>query len=292
MRFKLKERFNSTIKTIKQIIISQNQKTKEFFLSIIYEQEKPLYQDNGLYQAIDQGVISIVSGVNSHTGKTIAIKNSNVDKYWQPKINELKSKRDHCKKHSNRWHWYNEKLRKIQKKQMYQQKDFQHKLSKKVIENTKANTIIIGDLSIRRMSQKRKRDKKNKSLHRNTQSSGVLGRFARFLTYKAEKVGKKIIRISEIRTTKRCCYCGKLEHRLLSDRIIICEKCGIVIDRDINASVNIMQRFLAILSLSHERPLVGQQLLIKFRKLFFSNTQLWDMPTSQRSVDSQETLQR
>jgi len=48
-----------------------------------------------------------------------------------------------------------------------------------------------------------------------------------------------------------------------------------VIDRDVNAIVNILQRFFAILSLSHEHPLVGQQLLKDFRELFFA-IQCWN----------------
>jgi len=199
------------------------------------------------------------------------------------------SKRDHCKKYSHKWHWYNEKLNRIHKKQTYQQIDFQHKTSKKIVENTKANTIIIGDLCTKQMVRRKKGDKKNrKSLHRTVHNTGVIGRFSRFLTYKAQKIGKKVIRISEKNTTKRCSFCGMKEQRYLSERIIHCDKCGIVIDRDINASINIMQRFLAILSLSQKRPLVGQQLLRSFRKVVFCDKQLWDMPTSQRPADSQE----
>ncbi|MHA1126035.1 MAG: RNA-guided endonuclease InsQ/TnpB family protein [Candidatus Heimdallarchaeota archaeon] len=284
--FELGRQINS--EKIKQVTISQKQKTKEFFLSIIYEQDTPNYYDNSIYQAIDQGVMKIVTGINNHTGKTIEINNQRVNKYWQPKIEELQSKRDHCKKYSNKWHWYNDKIKRILEKQSNQQIDFQHKLSKKIIENTKANTIIIGDLSVKGMSQKKKGDRKNKkSLHRTLHSTGVIKRFSRFLTYKAQKNGKKIIRISEKNTSKRCSFCGKKEYRYLSERIIHCDKCGIVIDRDINASINIMQRFLAIQSLSQKRPLVGQQ-LSDFRKVVFCDKQLWDMPTSQRPVDSQE----
>jgi len=138
------------------------------------------------------------------------------------------------------------------------------------------------------MTQKKKGDRKNKkSLHRTLQSTGVIKRFSRFLTYKAQKKGKKIIRISEKNTSKRCSFCGKKEYRYLSERIIHCDKCGLKIDRDINASINIMQRFLAIHSLSQKRPLVGQQ-LSDFRKVVFCDKQLWDMPVSQCPVDSQE----
>lgn len=241
-----------------------------FFLSIIYEPDIPKYQDNGIYQAFDQGVINLVAAVNSHAGKTMKIKNKRVDKYWQQKIEEVQSKRDHCRKYSNKWYWYNDKISKMIKKQANQQKDYQHKISKNIIENSKANTLIIGDLNIKDMSRKAKGDKKkDKSLHRSMQNSGSISRFARFLTYKAHKVGKNVIRISERNSSKRCCYCMKKENRKLSERTIICD-CGLVIDRDINSASNLMQRFLALLTLSRKRPVVGQRLLKEFREKFFA----------------------
>ncbi|MHA1308334.1 MAG: RNA-guided endonuclease InsQ/TnpB family protein [Candidatus Heimdallarchaeota archaeon] len=288
LRFELHQRIDLEGKKIKQVSVVRDRKTKEFFLTLSFEQEIPIFKDNLIYQAIDQGVITIVSGINNLTGKTTQIKNQRVNKYWQPKINELQSKRDHCKKFSNKWHWYTDKLTKIYKKRNNQQRNFQHKISKKIAENTKANTIIIGDLSVKGMSQKKKGDRKNKkSLHRTLHSTGVISRFSRFLTYKAQKKGKKIIRISEKNTTRRCSYCGEKEYRKLFERVIECEKCGLKIDRDINASTNIMQRFLAIQSLSQKRPLVGQQLR-DFRKVVFCDKQLWDTPTSQRPADSQD----
>ena len=270
LTFQMKGKLNFIDHKVKQVTIFQEHKTKEFFLSIIYEPKTPEYQDNGIYQAIDQGVLNLVAAVNSHAGKTITIKNKRVDKYWQHKIEELVSKRDHCKKFSNRWHWYNNKLSKMIRKQANQQKDFQHKTSKKVVENTRANTIIIGDLNVKEMSQKERGDKKHvKSLHRSMHNSGSIARFARFLTYKAKKVGKKVIRISERNTSKRCCFCMNKENRKLSERTIICD-CGLVIDRDTNADVNLLQRFLALLALSQKRLVVRQQLLRDFRKLFFA----------------------
>ncbi len=270
LSFQMEGKFDFRNQKVKQVTIFQTYKTKEFFLSIIYEPQIPEYQDNGIYQAIDQGVINLVAAVNSHTGKTITVKNKRVDKYWQPKIEEVQSKRDHCKKYSNKWHWYNDKLSKMIRKQANQQRDFQHKTSKKIVENTKANTIIIGDLNSKDMSRKKKGDKKNdKSRHRCMQNSGSIARFARFLTYKAKLVCKRIIRISERNSSKRCCFCMKKENRKLSERIIICD-CGLVIDRDINSAGIQMQRFLAILALSLKRPVVGQRLLKVFREKFFA----------------------
>ncbi len=64
------------------------------------------------------------------------------------------------------------------------------------------------------------------------QNTGTIGRFARFLTYKAK--GKKVIEISEANTTKECCIGGKKEDRPLYGRNINCD-CG---NRDKNSAVN------------------------------------------------------
>ena len=68
-------------------------------------------------------------------------------------------------------------------------------------------------------------------------------RQAKFLTYKAERIGKRVIRIDESYTTQDCCICGRRMKRKLSERIIICD-CGNPMKRDQNSAVNIMERFL------------------------------------------------
>ena len=162
---------------------------------------------------------------------------------------DLQSKRDHCKKGSHRWQRYNSKYIKIKRKCANQMRDYQHKISKQIVRNTKANTIIIGDLKVKEMAKKKKgtgnakKTKINKTLNHSTHNTGSLGRFAKFLTYKAELLGKRIIRIDESYTTQDCCICGKRAKRKISERTIICD-CGNPMKRDQNSAVNIMERFL------------------------------------------------
>ncbi|MFX0148659.1 MAG: RNA-guided endonuclease InsQ/TnpB family protein, partial [Candidatus Hodarchaeota archaeon] len=135
---------------IKQIEITHF--SNKWFICIIYEFTPVNYTDNGLYQAIDLGISNLVSAVNLHL-KFIQIKNRRADLYWKKKVNEVQSKRDHCKKYSHRWHKYNEKLSKMKRRCANQMRDYQHKISKKIVSNTKANTIIIGDLSVKKMAK-------------------------------------------------------------------------------------------------------------------------------------------
>ncbi|WP_231585516.1 RNA-guided endonuclease TnpB family protein [Methanosarcina sp. WWM596] len=213
-----------------------------FVVSITYDENliSPIteYVDNDLYQAIDLGITKIVTAVNTQ-GKFFEVKTPRSDQYWNTKIDTIKSRKDHCKKGSNRWNRLHKTCIKMEAKKSNQIKDFQHKLSKTMIENTRANTIIVGDLNVKKMAQSKKvTGKRKRSQNRSTQNQGYLSRFIEFLTYKAELTGKRVIRIDEAYTSKECCICGKRHGMPLWERIMICD-CGNVIDR--NNVINIMK---------------------------------------------------
>lgn len=243
-----------TFTNVKQIDIFQD--TGKWYLSVVDEIIPPRYTNNDLYQAFDLGITK-QTAVNTD-GKFFEVKNIRPDRYWAKPITELQGRRDHCKKRdkrkkncqvsSKRWVQLNNLKRKCERKCSNQIKDFQHKVSKMIVENTKANTIIIGDLDVKSMPKSKKmvmNKKAKRSLNRSTQGTGYLGRFAEFLTYKAERIGKKVIEISERGTSKQCCKCGKIHPEMtLENRIMECD-CGNRIDRDQNSSVNIMVRFLS-----------------------------------------------
>ena len=119
-------------------------------------------------------------------------------------------------------------------------KNGQHKLSRMILDNTKANTIIVGDLPVKQLC---KINKYEKGLHTSMHNTGNISRFVRFLTYKAPLMGKRVIEINERDTTKMCCCCEKKHYMPLWKRTMKCD-CGNIMDRDENSSVNIMVRYL------------------------------------------------
>ncbi len=249
---------------IKQVELLQDYK-KRWFLAVNCEIEpsKPYY-DNGLYQAIDLGINNLVSAVNLQS-RFIQIPNKRPDNYWRKKMVEVQSKRDYCKKKSHKWHWYNRKLAKMKRKQSNQLKDFQHKISKVVLINTKANTLIVGDLAVKQMARKKKKKLKNqKTLNFSLQNTGNISRFVQFLIYKAEKIGKKVVKIDEKDTTKTCCVCGLKKDRKLSERTIKCN-CGNQMDRDLNSAVNIMSKFLQEKNLLYQSSVNEESFLHKWK---------------------------
>jgi putative transposase len=221
--------------------VSIYRKKEKFYLSVVHEVPERPYEDNSLYQAVDLGINKTVTAVNMH-GKFFESINPRTDKYWNPRTDSIQSRRDHCKMGSHRWIRLHKALRRCKKKCSDQIRDYQHKLSRKMVDNTKANTFVIGDLQVKHMAQS---DRATSSLNRSTQNNGYLSRFARFLTYKAQLAGKKVIEIGEQDTSKRCCICGERHIMPLWKRTMECDVCGNAIDRDRNSAINIMLRFLS-----------------------------------------------
>ena len=68
-----------------------------------------------------------------------------------------------------------------------------------------------------------------------------LSQLTMFIKYKAENQGKIFSKIDRFYpSSKTCCNCENKKELKLIDRVYNCEKCGISIDRDINASINIL----------------------------------------------------
>jgi putative transposase len=116
--------------------------------------------------------------------------------------------------------------------------DALHKATSSLIAKTKPeserpSTIVIEDLNVSGML-------KNRKLSRAIADVGLY-EFRRQLTYKAEYAGSSIHVVSRwYSSSKTCSACGWVdEDQTLADRTFICEECGIVLDRDLNAAQNL-----------------------------------------------------
>ena len=67
-------------------------------------------------------------------------------------------------------------------------------------------------------------------------------RFIQMLSYKAENAGMRVIKVDARNTSKTCSNCGIIQEMPLSIREYNCSRCGMQMDRDINASINILHR--------------------------------------------------
>ena len=121
-------------------------------------------------------------------------------------------------------------------------KDFLHKLTTELVR--KFDVICLEDLNVKGMM-------KNRKLSLAIQDLGFY-ELKKQLIYKANQFGKTVKSVEQFfPSSKTCSCCGfKLEKLSLSVRKWTCEKCGAEHDRDVNASINILNFANKILTIN------------------------------------------
>ena len=144
----------------------------------------------------------------------------------------------HCEKGSQNHEKQRRKVAARHQKVKNQRKDFQHKLSRHLVE--KYDVIVIEDLDMKAMSQ-------CMNFGKSVMDNGY-GKFVSLLEYKLKEKGGKLIRIGHFYpSSKTCSKCGAVKKELmLSERIYRCP-CGNEMDRDVNAAINIREEGRRIL---------------------------------------------
>lgn len=109
-------------------------------------------------------------------------------------------------------------------------KDFLHKLSRRYADEN--NMVAMEDLNIGGMVR-------NKHLSKSI-SDASWRIFATMLDYKLKMLGRTLVKVNPRYTSQKCSQCGEIVKKSLSVRTHICLSCGLVLDRDENASRNIL----------------------------------------------------
>ncbi|GHO86435.1 RNA-guided endonuclease InsQ/TnpB family protein [Dictyobacter formicarum] len=117
-------------------------------------------------------------------------------------------------------------------------KDTLHKATSQIVMKTKSRdvrpaVIVLEDLNVAGML-------KNRSLSRAIGDVGF-AEFRRQVEYKALEIGIQVKFVSRWEpSSKTCSSCKAVREELdLSERVFVCHACGLVIDRDVNASYNL-----------------------------------------------------
>jgi putative transposase len=79
-------------------------------------------------------------------------------------------------------------------------------------------------------------------------SDAAFSEFYQVLSYKANWYGKEVVKVDRwFASSKTCSCCGwKNDELTLADRIFECKACDLVLDRDLNASANILEEALRV----------------------------------------------
>ena len=165
----------------------------------------------------------------------------------EKKIGREQRRLSHMEKGSSNYRKQCRKVAKLHAKAKHQRNDFLHQMAVRLVREY--DVIGIEDIDLAGM---KKALRFGKSL-----SDNGWGNFIRILEEKCTRHGTLLIRVDRwYPSSKTCSSCGHVLTDLeLSDRIYVCPVCGNILDRDVNAAINIREEALRILSeyVQHEK---------------------------------------
>src|SRR5690348_4787975 len=112
----------------------------------------------------------------------------------------------------------------------WRRSDFAHQHSRQIVDSF--DLIAVEDLSVNRMMHNHCLAK---SIH-----DAAWSQFTDLLSYKAAWAGRRYVAVNPAYTSQDCSRCGHRQALSLADRTYTCPCCGVVLDRDLNASLNIL----------------------------------------------------
>lgn len=142
-------------------------------------------------------------------------------------------------------------LRKLSGKEKRFSREVNHNITKILAGRSDVMTYVIEDL--KGIRNQRRGKKLNKMM-----SSWSFFQFESFLSYKCAARGISIVKVDARYTSQRCSCCGQIKKENRQGGKYACNRCGFSCHADINAAVNIRDRWISKLShgLNHEQVAV------------------------------------
>ena len=109
--------------------------------------------------------------------------------------------------------------------------NFCHQESRRLVDQY--GLIAVEDLSV------------NQIVHNHCLAKSILdaawSQLTAFLSYKAAYAGRQYVAVNPAYTSQDCSQCGRRQRLALSERVYHCPCCGLTLDRDHNAALNILR---------------------------------------------------
>lgn len=200
--------------------------TGKYYVSLLTKEVPKQLEQNDSVIGIDLGLKDFVT---LSSGDKISAPN--FYRKSEKKLAKANQKLSRREKGSNNRNKARLQLAKIYEKIRNQRTDFQQKLSSKLINENQV--VVVEDLNISGML-------KNRNLSKSISDAGWYS-FIQMLKYKAEWRGRQIETVDRFfPSSKTCSECKSVNSELkLSDREWVCQSCGVLHDRDLNASLNL-----------------------------------------------------
>lgn len=225
---------------LKSATVSQDS-AGNYYCSVLYEYETSVsscpvnksigfdYKSDGLYMDSD-GHCADMPKYFRQSQKKLAKAQKALSRKQGSKKGEPKSEN---------WKKAQHRVNQIYRHTANQRQDYLHKLSTEIA--NQYDVVCIEDLNIKAMSNKGFGNGKA------TMDNGW-GMFTQLLGYKLSERGKFLIRIDRwYPSSQNCHICGHRQKMPVTKRTYICPSCGMVMDRDYNAALNILHEGLRML---------------------------------------------
>ena len=241
-RFSKREKQHPNYWVLKHITISKSS-TGKYYISICYEYEDDREGLFGKSFVMNPKNELNVLGLD-YSSKSLYV-DSNGDsaeypRYYrkaQRRLRMLQKKLSRQTKYGKNYEKTRIKLSKLHEHISNQHKDFLHKLSSSITKNY--DVIGVEDINMKNMSQSLKL---GKSTYDN-----AFGIFRTMLQYKQDRQPFHIVVRASMffASSKTCSRCGYVNKSLqLNERVYECPSCGLTIDRDHNAAINLRNEAL------------------------------------------------
>jgi IS605 OrfB family transposase len=233
------KRFNTTIKfpewckdivkegKPKTVQLIWNRKNQRFDVQIVFKLPDVGKKSEGKVIGIDRGLINLV--VTSEGEFFGAKKVRGNQRKFLFLRRKLSSKGTRSAKRL---------LKKLSGKEKRFNQDVNHCIAKKLASRSDVKSYVIEDLNGIRNNKCGK--KLNKLL-----SSWTFFQLEFFLTYKCSANGISVQKVSPVYTSQRCSNCGRIHKENRNRGRYTCDVCGLKIHADVNAALNIRDRYVS-----------------------------------------------
>ncbi|ABP95670.1 MULTISPECIES: RNA-guided endonuclease InsQ/TnpB family protein [Metallosphaera] len=250
-------------------VILKRSKTNKWYAIFQVEQEKQPLERTGRVVGIDLGVEKFVT-----TSDGDVIENPKLLDRREERIKLLQRRLSRKRRGSRNYEKARAKLAMAYERLENTLNDYIHKITTWLVKDH--DVIVVEKLNTREMVQ----DSLGRLRKHILYSS--FSTFLHHLSYKAERAGRRVVEVDPAYTSQTCSRCGYRVKLSLSDRVFRCPSCGLVIDRDYNASLNILKRGVGTAPL----PVEGEPLLFTFHEVVYSKFPQRSRKSSPRGGDA------
>jgi putative transposase len=216
------------VKDIKRVRIIR--RADGYYVQFSVQAERHIeHVPSGKQRGIDVGLKSFLTDSEGNT-----VENPRHYRKAEKKLKKLQRQLFRKQKQSKNRKKARKQLAKAHLKVQRQREDFARKTANALI--TSSDVIAYEDLKIRNMV-------KNHHLAKSIHDAGW-GQFLRWVNYYGSLHAIPVIAVAPQWTSQECSDCGTIVKKSLSVRTHICTSCGVVLDRDHNAALNILAKAL------------------------------------------------